>query len=467
MPRVVICDAHESPKANRPFVPNARDIARHENISAEILAKPKLDMDPRWNIFFQYRGPSPEQDEFPRDRQLENNLTKALLGILYHTSPQVGRTALFSLLAAHPQARAMAVRFRDEKVDLGLQSVPSEAESAPHRGVMLITGPGSSSIREDEQFGQRGRPDAWIRSRSGSTLLIEAKLGSVVSRRQIAAHLKAAGWASSVPLIRTTWEDWHNVFSRVRSAHGLPPVDCFLLDQFLGYLEVVGVAPFTGFQAQDFDFFLHYDSTYRPRLRQKLQQFAEKVHGLLDDAVRQRYPQIYLGNIREDSERGAWAVFRSATAGKLIHSNLNIEINRDRLEFNAVIRDGRAMDSRKPIGILNKRLRAAPQSFEEILQTLGDNYAISVFARTQRNGSLPPRQGNERWSLVGMQRLKVVGEGVVTWLRFLINNIDFPGILVGRHVPRGDSLLKDPEKLPDEATRSLQEVVNVLEFLDG
>jgi hypothetical protein len=102
--------------------------------------------------------------------------------------------------------------------------------------------------------------------------LVEAKLGPTVSRRQIEAHLNAARWPPAVPVIRTTWDEWFNTLRLVRSTPALSPVDCFLLDQFLEYLEVLGMAPFTGFQAQDFDFFIHYEPTYRPRLRQKLEK---------------------------------------------------------------------------------------------------------------------------------------------------------------------------------------------------
>lgn len=65
-----------------------------------------------------------------------------------------------------------------------------------------------------------------------------------------------------------------------------------------------------------------------------------------------------------------------------------------------------------------------------------------------------------------MQRLDVVGEGVVNWLRFLIGAIPFPGIRVGRHVPRGASVLQDPERLAMEGAESLRKLARVLQYLE-
>lgn len=160
-------------------------------------------------------------------------------------------------------------------------------------------------------------------------------------------------------------------------------------------------------------------------------------------------------------------MFWTGAAGVFAHCNLNIEINRDRLEFNAVIRDGRATDPRSPVGHFTMRLRAAPQAFEEILAGLGSNYGVSLFSRTRRDGSTPPRQGDERWRLVGMQRLEFVGEGLVSWLRFLLQSVPFPGVLIGRHVSRGDPILMEVKGLTGEAARSLEAVAAVLRFLQG
>lgn len=424
-------------------------------------------MDPRRNIFFHYRGPVDSADEFPRDRQLENNLTKTLVNLLDHTSNHAGRAAFLSVLEVHASARALARRFRGNKLELGLQSVPPDAEVAPRRAVLLITGPGTAVTSAEGRFSKerRGRPDAWVRARDGTTLLVEAKLGPKVSKQQIAAHLRAARWPRSVPVIKTTWSEWYNALDMVRSVKNLSALDRFLLDQALEYLEVFGMAPFTGFQARDFDFFIHYEPTYRARLRQKLEQFAESVHRALPPTLRQHYPHIRMGNIHADEERGAWVGILPTGSSTFQHCNFTIEITRDRLEFNAVIRDGRATDARKPIGILSRQLRADPVTFERILSGLGRDYALTVFARTRADGSTPPRRGNDRWRVVATQRLSIVGEEVVRWIRFLINTIPFPGIHVGQHISRGDQLLQDPARLASEAAESFGTLAGVLGFL--
>ena len=69
--------------------------------------------------------------------------------------------------------------------------------------------------------------------------------------------------------------------------------------------------------------------------------------------------------------------------------------------------------------------------------------------------------------MVGMQRLEFVGEGLVSWLRFLLQSVPFPGVLIGRHVPRGDPILLEAKKLSAEAARSLEDVSAVLKYLEG
>lgn len=352
-------------------------------------------MDPRRNVFYQYRGPSPAGDEFLRDRQLENNLTKSLLNILRHTSARAGRAALLSLLGRERTGRRLARFFQDGPLETYTQTTPPDVHLAAHRAVLLITGPhqyGPGEFRDDLRAERLGRPDAWICSqRNGATLLIEAKLGGRVLRSQISRHLKSVGWPRATPVIATVWSDWFEALAQARKTLPAGGVDAFLLDQFLEYLEAIGMAPFTGFLVQDFDFFLHHEPTYRARLRQKLRQFAKLVHERLDPGLRRLYREIYVGNIRTDREGGAWVGFRRPGApSEVRHCNFTITINRDRLEFNSVVSYGRSSDRRKSIGVFARKLRASPQAFEEVLAGLGAEYAISVFARTRRDGSVPP-----------------------------------------------------------------------------
>lgn len=427
---------------------------------------PLLTMNVYQNLFYQYRGPQQSDDDFPRDRQLENNVTKALINVLHHTS-DAGRAAVLSVLEAQPAGRALARRFRKGPLDLYLQRVPPDAKEATHRAVLLITGPGSAKVAQRLLSDGEGRPDAWLCARKNRTaVLVEAKLGAKVSEGQILRHLATVGWPRRTPVIRTTWADWFIAMDKVAKTQQLPPVHRFLLKQFLEYLEVAGMAPFTGFLPQDFDFFITYEPSYRPRLRQKLQQFGKLVYKRLDPQTRRRYCNLSVGNIQ--TEGGAAArLLRPDAPRHVRHCNPTIEINRDRLEFNAVIRDGRATDKHKPIGILNRRLRSAPQDFEEILHSLGCDYALSVFQRTRRDGSVPPTRVDERWNLVGLQNLAFVGEGVVNWLRFLINDIPFPGIHVGRHIHRGNPILQDLDRLVPEGVSSLHAAVRVLGYLEG
>src|SRR5438552_4200282 len=109
------------------------------------------------------------------------------------------------------------------------------------------------------------------------------------------------------------------------------------------------------------------------------------------------------------AERGAWARLPrdQETAGHFRHCNATIELTASELSFNAVLRDGRVSDRSKPIGLLHRRLSDQPEWFSAYFASLGADFFLKVFRRTDATGADRILPGGEHWNLIHSQRLDV------------------------------------------------------------
>jgi len=220
------------------------------------------------NTFYYYRGPSPkggdEREEAKRqDRQVEDNTTKALINLLEHADARVTESFVEAFL---PQALATtrtSANPADREYFLqGGPSVPA-TEDRWLLGLAVLgeLDPGS---REGVPTTQGSRVDAAIHLPGQALVLIEVKVVEYLDYQQLKRH--AAEWR--VPIVsfdsrewprdaRWALGRWADVYrwassERERTAE---PVSQFLLDQFLEYLEILGLAPFGGLRHEHFDFF--------------------------------------------------------------------------------------------------------------------------------------------------------------------------------------------------------------------
>ncbi len=226
-------------------------------------------MDITRNLFYWFRGPSGGGDP-ASCRQLENNLTKSFISILEQCDRQLVLGGLLKKLGLRPS----------KDVVFSLQRKPPLAGATKRNIVLAITG-GEGEQTAGRRRINAGRPDGWICG-SNWTILIESKIGAKITKSQLDAHARAAGWRRGSYRLRSlTWSELHrmckNALSRVPSRDKTTKL---LLEHWLPYLEYQNMAEFERLEPKDFDVFNLPDEERRAMLshmRRRLHAFAELV----------------------------------------------------------------------------------------------------------------------------------------------------------------------------------------------
>ena len=225
------------------------------------------------NIFYYYRGAQRSNRE--RERQLEDNTTKALINTLEHCSPTVVLKFLdwLGITAAGPAKFELQkasigtgkIWGRSQRLLLGL--VPSKGASDPCDeldGTAVAT-------KEDS------RPDAWLYG-DDFIVLLESKVAGSLELDQMQRHYQKlrVGMEGQPRCEVRTWAEVHQFFVGI-----LPELcgkDKWIVEQFTQYLEGIGMAEFAGLEQEIFDYFItHDDEEERQRVRGIVQSFAEKI----------------------------------------------------------------------------------------------------------------------------------------------------------------------------------------------
>jgi len=287
--------------------------------------------DPHKNIFYYYRGPSKrEEEDIIYDTQIEDNTTKALINCLDNCSD--------SLLSHFLKYFNINFKYKNKpQYFLQVSRVKS-------------------------------RPDAQIKIPDNS-IFIESKIALPVSKAQLINHKNDLKESDILILITNNESDkkiadeleikyikWVELHKCFKTYEPLNKNEKFLIDEFIRYLEVIGLSDFTGFNNDDFDFFINRIDDYKPIVKSKLEKFGSKIHSILNDEIKSRYPDKHIGIISKESS-GIWYGIRKDQAKVDIFKrcNFTVEIDAESIYFNVVIRDGKYSD-KKPIGIFYKKI---------------------------------------------------------------------------------------------------------------
>jgi hypothetical protein len=265
------------------------------------------------NLFFFYRGaaPSTAKTEFVFERQLEDNATKALIYVLEHADR---RAVLLPFLQRVIRVRHAASRIQE--VQFALQRVDIKRPTVRERIAMSIAPAGELRPgRAGKPLS--GRPDAWIWCEDQFAVLIETKVSGHAGRDQIRRHIDGAeGWKRRT--VRWRPCSWSEVYSFFQSLHqrasDLESVTRLLIDEFVRYIRMLGLASNVTFELDDFGYFLlrteDRNATQRALLKRKLEQFTNDLvrsRGLRG-AVRRyagnggRHAEVSPGTLRRTSE---------------------------------------------------------------------------------------------------------------------------------------------------------------------
>lgn len=231
------------------------------------------------NLFFFYRGTRPHDDvhDATYEKQLEDNTTKSLIYVLEH----VDRRVLLSFLN-----NVVGLRFvgDSQSIQFALQRKDIQRQHLKYR-VALALAPQTGYVSHSKGDHQSGRPDAWIWNDNEFAILLENKIvDQRVTRGQIERHIACAkGWnAKNVTWKSIAWADVYKFFNDWRGqSQKLDSVTTLLINEFVGYLRMIGLSSSASFEADDFLFFTLHPSdrtfTYKTLVRRKLEFFTKKL----------------------------------------------------------------------------------------------------------------------------------------------------------------------------------------------
>ena len=399
--------------------------------------------NPHKNIFYYYRGPSnrksQHKDDIIYDKQIEDNTTKALINCFEYSSEYL----LNHLLEYF-------------KIEIKNKTTPQFFLQASM---------------------SKSRPDTKIKF-VNSSIYIENKVGASVSRNQLLNHLKVLEENDLLLLITNNDHDreivrdlgiiyinWNDIYKCFKKYIPIDKNEKFLLEQFLKFLEVIGLSDFTGFNNDDFDFFINKIDDYKPIVKNKIEKFANLVYVSLDREIRDTYIDRYMGNIPKNPEVIWYGIRKTQNKANIFrHCNFTVSINSEILNFYIVIRDGKYSD-KKPIGIFYKKVKNNINDIKELLSSFKDRYYLQISKRAPRYGKkIMP--GNERWEMFSDISLEIVRDETINFLLMLLENIEFPGIRLGISIKRGDGVLQKPEELIKFGKRFIEDGYKMLKFLE-
>jgi len=222
------------------------------------------------NVFSYFLGASqPDRD---RQRQLEDNTTKALVNTLEHC----GRDIAVKFLQWLGISAAGSIRFAQQKSSIGDDRIRGKSQK------LLLAIVGTRFEDEDTVFKLLknrptgdSRPDAWLYG-DDFVVLIESKVGdSNLDLNQLACH-----WHKLRPnrCVIRTWSEVHRFF--VGLANGMADTKSkWMVEQFTEYLELTGMTEFVGFKEEMFEFFVaaERDPEAQKWVRGAVDGLAEKV----------------------------------------------------------------------------------------------------------------------------------------------------------------------------------------------
>lgn len=394
--------------------------------------------DPHQNIFYYYRGPTTNKSkESIYDKQIENNTTKSLINILEFCSKD----------------KINLVKEFLSKIDISIKDFSD---------IKYIL-----QIKQDESI-----PDACIKI-GEKKIFIEAKVGADISMDQIKKHikplrenflviiteknerekLKDLERGGRIKIIR--WGDIYEIMKELKAKYG--GLESFLLSQFLEYLEFTGLSTFQGFDEKDFIYFKEKSLEFVPNTKRRLEELSILVEKDIEKDV--KINERKQGNIKnkdKDDRDTIWIALKPKVPKKFKNCNFTLELSKEGLLVNLVIRDGR-IDQNKPIGLFFKKILSQKEKFANQFRLLEKDCYIKIFERIPKNYSKkgkPIFRGRETWKLIDSYSTKDPDDIAKFYAQIeeSYKNQDkkFYGIHIGNLIKIDDPILKDKAKLSVE-----------------
>jgi hypothetical protein len=266
--------------------------------------------DPHLNIFHAYRGPADSPET--RYRQLEDNLTRALVVMLTTLRESPARLPILELLGV-PSAIAESpfqCRLQVSEPDMGW---PPSSD----RRLVVIHDGSALTVRSGNEHALRGRIDAIIASRR-FVVAIESKLGQHVEQDQLDRHRQTLSIVDR-HVHALTWSQLARAVRATRLGMRPSPVARFVMEQFEEYLYMNG---FGGLNETQLGYFSQppeqRDELVKEGIRRSLEALMRDLAKAWDTGWR-----IRVGNIGR-LDTGAWAKLEPPASGQSPHLSVGV-----------------------------------------------------------------------------------------------------------------------------------------------
>jgi len=306
--------------------------------------------NPYRNIFYFYRGQN--HLEKKADKQIEDNTTKALINTLEYSDKSLLHLFLSKL------------------------NIYVDKDALPQFDMQVA-----------EAF---SRPDAQIKI-GKSDIYIESKVHAVLDKSQIINHLNSIGKSFLIiitpresdhdiikeisnPQLRfITWENIYIQFSyylmerKKESNH-------FILEQFLKYIESINMAPFNGFQKEDFDSFLNVEedpkNEIRSIIKNKFKKYLEEIQISIKPIPSYKGLKIEVGNL-DKNDHSVWGTLSDDSKCKVNVPHFNFVLNRNSFSIGFIV------EGKTPAQKFYKNINNDPNLFLKALKRLA-NFEIEL-----------------------------------------------------------------------------------------
>lgn len=339
------------------------------------------------NIFYYYRGA--QQPDRERERQLEDNTTKALINTLKHCDPKVTFEFLgwLGIKATKPVTLELQkatiskgeIGNKSQRLLLGI--VPTKEIKNPCAKL------GRTVVGEKDSC-----PDAWIYG-DNFVVLVESKVegreGASLELDQMERHYqKLLVDTEQQPDCRIhTWAEMHRFFKNLSDelADKLTEKDKWIIGQLAQYLELIGMAEFTGLEQGMFDYFAtpidDRDEDDRQWVRGTMRSFAEKILKGLQAVDSSFYQDYDVGRLLLKDDH-CWAAFgpKDKKYRRLAHQTVSLHECGLDVFVNVELKP--AVDR------LKKKIVQDKQAFREAISRLPGLFSVQVEERKLIRGSL-------------------------------------------------------------------------------
>jgi hypothetical protein len=403
------------------------------------------------NIFYYYRGAQRSGQE--RERQLEDNTTKALINTLKHCDPKVTFEFLgwLGIKATKPVTLELQkatiskgeIGNKSQRLLLGI--VPTKETEDPCAKL------GRTAAGEKDSF-----PDAWIYG-DNFVVLVESKVagreGASLELGQMERYYqKLLVDTEQQPDCRIhTWAEVHRFFKNLSDELGdeLTPKDKWLIEQFTQYLEWIGMAEFIGLEQGMFDYFATRIDDRNEDDRQwvcgTMRSFAEKILEGLQTVDSSFYQDHDVGRLFLKDDH-CWAAFgpKDKKYRRLAHQTVSLYDYGLDVFVNAELKP--AVDR------LRKKITQDKQAFGEAISRLPGLFSVQVGERKLIRGSL------YEYTLVDSLESNKLDEGGFDRVENLLRQLPLPYLTVRRHIDRDQAL----ELSHTDGRPLIEEVVGIM-----